>query len=69
MVDFPLYWLNLIDGQSITVQLTPTRLGQELALGSTSVYGMFVENPSGNEFHYFVQATRKDQPPLIVEPT
>ena len=71
IIELPLYWTKLVDPESITVQLTPCRFGQDLFVDRIE-WGqkVVVRNATGGaiEAYYFVQGTRVDVPALDVEP-
>lgn len=60
-IEFPEYWKNLIDQETITVQLTSLKRGQDLFVAWVDINGMFVEgNVDEIEFFYLVNASRID---------
>lgn len=69
-IELPKFWDNLIDQESITVQLTPRRIYQELYVKSIE-WGKIVHiaNNLGGpiECDYIVYAERKDIDKLVVE--
>jgi hypothetical protein len=70
VIHLPQYWKELVDIQSITVQLTPMYVYQELSWEITD-WGtkIKVTNNAGSAIRcsYIVHGTRKDLDPLIVE--
>jgi hypothetical protein len=70
LIALPDYWKNLVDENTITVQLTPIGSYQNLFVTSTSSEYIYISNNNddGNIYcYYLVQAERKDIPKLIVE--
>jgi hypothetical protein len=71
IIELPEYWKDLIDPETITVQLTPHRFYQELFVDRIE-WGtrVIVRNSSGGaiDAYYLVQAERKDIDKLVVEP-
>ena len=69
-ITLPDYWDNLIDPESITVNLTPVGSYQELFV-ETITWGktIIIKNREGGSIncHYTVYAERKDMEKLIVE--
>lgn len=69
-IELPKFWDNLIDPESITVQLTPRRIYQELYVKSIE-WGKIVHianNLGGHiECDYIIYAERKDIDKLVVE--
>lgn len=70
IIELPDYWINLVDAESITVNLTPHGCYQELFVKAIE-WGtrIVVQNNSGNsiECSYVVYGKRKDVPDLEVE--
>ena len=70
IIELPEYWKDLVDPETITVQLTPHRFYQELFVDHIE-WGVrvVVRNSSGGaiDAYYFVQAERKDIEKLQVE--
>ena len=70
-IELPLYWLDLVDPDSITVQLTPIGSHQSLYVKEIKDNVVYIGN--GNLFsnkincHYFIQAERKDIDKIDVE--
>jgi hypothetical protein len=70
IITLPDYWKNLVDENTITVQLTPIGTHQTLFVTYTnSEYVHISSNNGGSNIYcyYLVQAERKDIPKLIVE--
>ena len=66
-VDLPEYWSELIDENSITVQLTPVGKQNCMWVVDTSATQIKIDSESEGEFFYTVQATRKDVDQLQTE--
>ena len=70
-IELPLYWLDLVDPDSITVQLTPIGSHQSLYVKEIKDNVVYIGN--GNLFsnkincYYFIQAERKDINKIDVE--
>lgn len=64
-IELPDYWWNLIDPESITVNLTPYGSSQDLWVQSTSAYIINLNQPANCFFT--VYAERKDVDKLVVE--
>ena len=70
-IELPLYWLDLVDPDSITVQLTPIGSHQSLYVKEIKDNVVYIGN--GNLFsnkincYYFIQAERKDIDKIDVE--
>lgn len=71
VIKLPDYWEGLVDPESITVTLTQIRTSQDLIVDAVE-WGKTVKIKSGNastiDCFYIVYGTRKDVPPLEVEP-
>ena len=69
VVTLPDYWCNLVDNNTITVQLTPINRFQKLYVSSVDCNVIYVNSEDNGpiECYYFVQAERKDIPKLTVE--
>lgn len=65
VIELPDYWWNLIDPNSITVNLTPCGRAQELWVQSVSAYKINLNQPA--ECFFTVFAERKDVEKLVVE--
>jgi len=65
-IHLPDYWVDLVDEDSITVQLTPMGRHQELYVDSIANNSIIVAGVTG-EYFYFIQAERKDIDKLEVE--
>lgn len=70
VIELPEYWSNLIDPETITVNLTPVGIYQELFVEKIE-WGrtIIIKNREGGPIncHYTVYAERKDMEKLIVE--
>lgn len=70
-IELPDYWVDLVDPDSITVQLTPMGASQDLIVDSIN-WGrqVIVRSVAGTgiDCFYLIQGTRADLPPLEVEP-
>lgn len=71
IIELPSYWSDLVDLDSITVQLTPIGTYQDLYLEEGIEWGkrILVKNNSGTAIkcYYTVYAERKDMDKLVVE--
>lgn len=67
VITLPDYWQDLIDPESITVQLTATQPNQELYVQSTSASKVEVQGKTDYTYYYYIMAERKDVPKLEVE--
>lgn len=71
VIQLPDYWQDLVDPETITVTLTQIRTSQDLIVDAIE-WGRRIKIKSGNasaiDCFYTVNATRKDVPPLEVEP-
>lgn len=69
VINFPDYWIDLIDETTITVHLSPCILHQELYVQKIENNKVKVVNNSGGKIDcsYVVYATRKDIPAIAVE--
>ena len=69
-IELPDYWVDLVDPDSITVQLTPMGASQDLIVDSIN-WGrqVIVRSVAGTgiDCFYLIQGTRVDVPPLEVE--
>lgn len=65
IIELPEYWWNLIDEETITVNLTPYGRAQEIWVQSTSSHFIHLNQPADCFFTVF--AERKDVDKLIVE--
>lgn len=70
VIHLPEYWRDLVDGESITVTLTPIGVSQslfvqEIKWGNQVVIG--TEGGTSIDCYYLVQGSRKDGEPLIPE--
>jgi hypothetical protein len=69
-IELPHYWRNLVDAETITVQLTPTEVYQELFVDRIE-WGnkIYIKNNSGSAIkcHYIVYGERKDTSKNIPE--
>jgi hypothetical protein len=66
-VMLPDYWVNLVNPDSITVNLTPLGVRQNLYVEAVSVSGISVNQEGSGYYYYHVFAERKDVPRLEVE--
>jgi hypothetical protein len=68
VIELPDYWSELVDGDSVTVQLTTVGTPQTdlyvLTVGADQIH---IYNPHNTQYFYFVQAERKDTDKLVVE--
>jgi hypothetical protein len=70
IITLPDYWKNLVDENTITVQLTPIGSYQNLFVTYTNSEYVHISNNNGGSniyCYYLVQAERKDIPKLVVE--
>ena len=70
-IELPDYWVDLVDPDSITVQLTPMGSSQDLIVDSINWGRQVVVRSvagTGIDCFYLIQGTRVDLPPLEVEP-
>ena len=70
-IELPDYWVDLVDPDSITVQLTPMGSSQDLIVDSINWGRQVVVRSvagTGIDCFYLIQGTRVDVPPLEVEP-
>lgn len=68
VIELPDYWPSLVDGDSVTVQLTAVGNAQaNLCVLTVSADRIHIHNPHNTEYFYFVQAERKDTDKLVVE--
>jgi hypothetical protein len=70
IITLPDYWKNLVDENTITVQLTPIGTYQALFVTYTNSEYVHISNNNGGSniyCYYLVQAERKDIPKLVVE--
>jgi hypothetical protein len=69
LIDLPDYWSDLVDEESITVQLTPKYHHQTLYVKSVDNEKVVVGSPKGitPEFYYLIHAERKDVDKMVVE--
>jgi hypothetical protein len=67
-VELPDYWTGLVDGDSITVQVTPVGTPATLYVADISNNTVTISGgEEGVEFFYFIQAERVDVDKLVVE--
>ena len=67
-IDLPDYWTNLVDSDTITVQLTAIGSKQDLWVVEVKENKVFIESEQENvSFFYLIQAERKDVDKLEVE--
>jgi len=69
VIELPDYWINLIDEETITVELTPNGFYQELFVKEINNNRIHVGNNKSDSLRYFyhVYAERKDVPKLETE--
>ena len=68
IIELPDYWIGLVDGDSITVQLTPTQYSQpNLFVDKIQNNKIYLSSDKNINAYYIIQATRKDVDPLEVE--
>lgn len=65
IIELPDYWWNLVDEETITVNLTPIGRSQDIWVQSTSAYFIHLNQPADCFFTVF--AERKDVDKLVVE--
>ena len=63
----PEYWADLVDWDTITVQLTATTLHQQLYVNNIDASGVAVFGSHSAPYYYYIVAERKDVPKLEVE--
>lgn len=66
-IELPDYWVNLIDENTITVNLTPIGKKQELYVKDVSISKVTVGGSRSLDYYYTVFAERKDVEKLVVE--
>jgi hypothetical protein len=68
-ISLPDYWTGLVYADSITVQLTPIGIYQNLFVVDTNINEITISNISGEDIYcyYYVHAERKDISKLTVE--
>ena len=70
IIDLPEYWTNLVDEESITVQLTPIGRHQHLFVEKIRNNQVFINTVRLTEkphYYYIIHAERKDVDKLEVE--
>jgi hypothetical protein len=69
IIELPDYWSNLVDVDSITIQLQPINHEQTLIVKSINDNKIYIENSLNTDIycHYHVYGTRKDIEKLKVE--
>lgn len=69
VIELPSYWIGLINSETITVNLTPHTVYQELFIKDINSNKIFITNNSGGiiDCSYVVYAERSDVNKLIVE--
>lgn len=67
IITLPEYWADLVDENTITVQLTATSDSQFLYVTSVTVNSITVGGDVNSSFYYMVMAERKDVPKLDIE--
>jgi hypothetical protein len=63
----PDYWVDLVDWNTITVQLTATTPHQQLYVNNIDASGVAVLGSLSAPYYYYIVAERKDVPKLEVE--
>ena len=63
----PEYWADLVDWDTITVQLTATNPHQQLYVNNIDETGVAVLGSQSAPYYYYIVAERKDVPKLEVE--
>ena len=63
----PDYWADLVDWDTITVQLTATTPHQQLYVNNIDASGVMVFGSHSAPYYYYIVAERKDVPKLEVE--
>lgn len=65
-IELPDYWTGLVDEESLTVNITPIKVKQDIFVDNIKDNKIYL---SGNivEYYYIVYAERKDVPSLVVE--
>lgn len=63
----PDYWADLVDWDTITVQLTATTPHQQLYVNNIDASGVAVFGSHSASYYYYIVAERKDVPKLQVE--
>jgi len=63
----PDYWVDLVDWDTITVQLTATTPHQQLYVNKIDASGVAVLGSHSAPYYYYIVAERKDVPKLEVE--
>jgi len=63
----PDYWADLVDWDTITVQLTATTPHQQLYVNNIDASGVAVLGSLSAPYYYYIVAERKDVPKLEVE--
>jgi hypothetical protein len=64
---FPEYWADLVDWDTITVQLTATTPNQQLYVNNIDASSVSVVGSHSASYYYYIVAERKDVPKLQVE--
>lgn len=67
IIPLPRYWEDLVDADTITVQLTPTNYDQQLVVHNINGLNIQVLGNYGRPYFYYVMAERKDVPKLEIE--
>ena len=69
VIKLPYYWNDLVDMNSITVQLTQIGSSQDLIVEKIDGLDIILKSGTGTSIkcYYTITATRKDVPPLEVE--
>ena len=70
IIELPSYWVDLVDADTITCQLTPVGSAQNLYVNNISNNQISIGSDQAEvNCHYLVQAERKDVAQIIVEET
>jgi hypothetical protein len=69
IIELPEYWLNLVDEETITIQLQPINTDQRLIVKSIENNKIYIENTLSSQVFcfYHIYGTRKDIEKLKVE--
>jgi hypothetical protein len=67
IINLPSYWFNLVDENSISVNLTPISAANNIYVIDYNNQRVVTNGNNGNDYFYTVYGERKDIPKLIVE--
>jgi hypothetical protein len=67
IINLPSYWFNLVDENSISVNLTPISATNNIYVIDYNNQRVVTNGNNGNDYFYTVYGERKDIPKLIVE--